>query len=328
MQKKICFLDQSKALDQMTANFFKLLFETVDATRFVEVPLEEAEYVLFSPFSPDHHAANPETIKILISGENMCPDFNACDYAISSEFLELGDRHLRMPVYSMFEAAKGLISRAPLSQIGLENKTNFCNFIYSNARWADPFREKFFHTLDNVSPVVSAGRFLQNDTRLSGNEHGTDWGVTKRKMVESFRFTIAIENSEHPGYVTEKITDALLCNTIPIYWGDPRVLEEFDTEAFIHLRDFTTLEDAVAEIQRIDADPSRMLNMMNAPVFSGGIDRTALHLNAAREFFEAIFDQPLANARRRPRHGWVQSMESKRRSDQTGFKRRLKRNRF
>jgi hypothetical protein len=322
MQKKIHFLDQD------TENFFKLVYGSIDSTRFVQVPLNEAEYLFFTPFTPEHHSAGPDTVKIFINGENLCPDFNACDYGTSSEYLDYDDRHLRMPNYAFYEAAKKLASRPKVSAEDLAKKTKFCNFIYSNSLLAHPIREQFFHDLNNVVPVVSAGRALRNDDSLAARSADTDWGAEKRNLVEQFRFTIAFENSEQQGYITEKLTDALLAHTIPIYWGDPRIAEDFNTDAFLHLRDYKTHAEAIAEIQRLDADPERMLAMMNAPIFDDGIDRAAQYVSEARDFLEAIFNQPLATARRRPRNGWVQWLEQKRRKDQKGIRRRLKRNRF
>jgi len=68
--------------------------------------------------------------------------------------------------------------------------------------------------------------------------------------------------------------------------------------------------------------------VLNAPVFRGGIDRAELYTTSARDFIEGIFAQPLAKARRRPRHGRAQWLEQKRRKDQTGIKRRISNNRF
>ena len=322
MQKKICFLDQD------TANYFKMLFGAIDTARFHQVPMTEAEYLFYSPFTPDHHAARPDTIKILITGENLCPDFNACDYGISGEYLELGDRHLRIPHYAAYEAAKNLASRPKINAVDLEQKNKFCNFIYSNGLLVHPIREQFFHDLNSIFPVVSAGRYLRNDHSLTAPDPDADWGLEKRNFVKQFRFTIAIENSEHQGYITEKITDAFLAHTVPIYWGDPRVLEEFNADAFLHLRDYPTHEAAIAEIQRLNADPKRLLALLNAPVFRGGIDRAELYTTSARDFIEGIFAQPLTKARRRPRHGRAQWLEQKRRKDQTGIKRRISNNRF
>lgn len=322
MLKKICFLDQD------TASYFELLFGSIDSSRFIQVPMAQADYLFYSPFTPDHHAAGPDTVKVLISGENLCPDFNACDYAITGEYIEYGDRHVRVPVYATYSASKNLAARPQLSFDDLEKKQKFCNYIYSNSQLAHPIREQFFHDLNSVVPVVSAGRSLRNDDTLASRDVDTDWGATKRRFVEQFRFTIAMENSEQPGYVTEKLTDALLAHTVPIYWGDPRIGEDFNLSAFIHLRDYKNHADAIAHIQRLDADKDRLLTILNAPVFLGGVDRPTLYMTAARDFIKYILDQPQKTARRRPRHGRTQWLEQKRRKDQKGIKRRLNPNRF
>jgi len=37
--------------------------------------------------------------KVLVIAENSFPDFNECDYAISPHYLNLDDRHCRIPFY-------------------------------------------------------------------------------------------------------------------------------------------------------------------------------------------------------------------------------------
>lgn len=292
-----------------------------------EVPLAEADYLFFSESTPDHHAAAPQVIKVFVTGENACPDFNATDYAISSEYMEYGDRHLRFPYYASEDAAKVLFKRPKLTLSDLKSKPGFCNFIYSNQRLADPIRDRFFHELNAVIPVVSAGRHLCNDNALANNDD-PDWGAAKRAFVKQFRFTIAFENSSHPGYTTEKLTHALLARTIPIYWGDPRVCDEFNPDAFVHLRDYSSTADAIATIKSLDSSPEQSLEILNANVFANDKDCVEAHLKNARFFIENIFSQPQKDARRRPRYGRVLMLEKKRRNDQMGWKRRLKRNRF
>lgn len=320
--KKICFLDED------TAKYFKHFFGGIESDRFVKVPMGEADYLFYSPFTPDHHAAKSDTVKIMITTENICPDFNACDYAISGEYLCFGDRHLRIPVYATYEDAKYLASRSRVNGDDILKKTKFCNFVYSNNLLAHPIREQFFHAMNSVIPVVSAGRFLRNDESLVARNSDVNWVKSKIEFLQQFRFTIAIENSEHPGYITEKLTDALLARTVPIYWGDPLVAEEFNPEAFFHLRNFSNHSIAIAEMQRLNMDSESLLDMLNAPVFTGKIDRVSNYLTAAKDFIEEIFARPIEIARRRPRHGWSQWLEQKRRKDQTGIKRRFNPNRI
>jgi len=59
-------------------------------------------------------------------------------------------------------------------------------------------------------------------------------GFEKQRLWKSM-FSICIENSSNKGYHTEKIIDAFLSKTIPIYWGCPN-LEElgYDPNGFIY----------------------------------------------------------------------------------------------
>jgi len=46
-------------------------------------------------------------------------------------------------------------------------------------------------------------------------------------------FHIAVENSRNRGYFTEKIVDAFLSKTIPLYWGCPNIGDFFDLDGII-----------------------------------------------------------------------------------------------
>ena len=42
------------------------------------------------------------------------------------------------------------------------------------------------------------------------------------------KFVLAFENSSSPGYCTEKLFHAKVAGAIPIYWGDPLVMNDFE----------------------------------------------------------------------------------------------------
>ncbi len=78
----------------------------------------------------------------------------------------------------------------------------------------------------------------------------------------SYRYTLAVENSAHPNYFTEKVLDALLAECLPFYWGCPNLEDHLDPRVFIRLpledppRSRRILEDAMARDEwgrRIDA---------------------------------------------------------------------------
>jgi hypothetical protein len=50
-----------------------------------------------------------------------------------------------------------------------------------------------------------------------------------------YMYSVAIENSNQNSYITEKIFDAILCWTVPVYLGAPNICEFLPEQAFISL---------------------------------------------------------------------------------------------
>ena len=46
---------------------------------------------------------------------------------------------------------------------------------------------------------------------------------------------MAYENSSYPYYSTEKLMDAFLVGSMPIYWGDPKIEQDWNPKAFINV---------------------------------------------------------------------------------------------
>jgi hypothetical protein len=73
-------------------------------------------------------------------------------------------------------------------------------------------------------------------------------GSEKKRLWESM-FTIAVENSSNRNYHTEKIIDAFLSKTFPIYWGCPN-LEElgYNPDGFIYCENEDQIIEAVNKL--------------------------------------------------------------------------------
>jgi len=191
----------------------------------------------------------------------------------------------------------------------LEHKQNkasfdnrkFCSFVYSNHKAAGE-RDRFFRLLSEYKKVDSGGRHLNN----SG-------GPVKDKTVflREHKFDISFENARYPGYTTEKIVDAFTAGAIPIYWGDPDISKTFNPEAFINCADYSSFEDVVSEVIRIDNDDVLYKKMTEAsplldcaPSFdtmSAGLD----------DFLAGILSQKPEDAYRRNRGFWGANYQRK-----------------
>lgn len=61
----------------------------------------------------------------------------------------------------------------------------------------------------------------------------------KRDVLPRYRFSLCYENiSDQPGWITEKLFDAMRADCVPIYLGAPNVTDYVDAEAFIDRRQF------------------------------------------------------------------------------------------
>ena len=66
-------------------------------------------------------------------------------------------------------------------------------------------------------------------------------GAAKSKfaVLSKARFCICYENARDiPGYLTEKLFDALFAGCVPIYWGEPNIQEIVPSNCFIDFRQF------------------------------------------------------------------------------------------
>lgn len=172
-----------------------------------------------------------DALKVFITYENSRPDMTKCDYALAFDYPEdvQNDHYCRMPLFSArsTEEVEQLFNQKGLREG--EEKTKFCNFIYSNDN--SPVRKKFFQKLSEYKHIDSPGKSMNNMERLGPSF------ADKLAFQTDCKFSIAFENTSFPGYTTEKIVDAMVANTIPIYWGNPKIERDFNTKSFISYYD-------------------------------------------------------------------------------------------
>jgi hypothetical protein len=81
---------------------------------------------------------------------------------------------------------------------------------------------------------------------------GFTWIETKAEGLDDYEFHVAIENHYAPNVWTEKLADAFLGFTVPIYFGCPNVYDYFPEESLIQIDIYDT-EGSIAKIKEIIA---------------------------------------------------------------------------
>lgn len=232
--------------------------------KYYEVEISEKPSILFySLFNADFTKFN--CVKVYVGGEPCIPDFNQCDYAISSTKIECGDRHCYYPFYFMDGLKNGL------SLEKSSKKFKFCNFIYSHsASRSGLLRNDFCKSLMKYKMVDCLGKVMHNkDDKRLGSRANSNWRKLKQEVLQEYKFTIAFENAVISGYTTEKILDPLQVNSVPIYYGNPDIADLVNPEAFINANDYEgKFDELVEKVKEIDENDNLYQKMISCPKYN------------------------------------------------------------
>lgn len=219
----------------------------------IEIDNENPDYLIFGDanFGQNNlNYNNKNCIKIFYTGENQRPEHYQAHYAISFDHRD-DERHYRLPLYVVYDYENqkhGVTSH--LNNIrtldGIQDK-GFCSFVVKNPGCEK--RNRFFHILNSYKPVVSAGPLFNNHPIVP--YEGSTFRP-KMDLLRNYKFNLCFENSSYPGYATEKLYEALVSNTVPIYWGSPTIECDFNPKAFLSWHTYQDDESFVRAIVEID----------------------------------------------------------------------------
>ena len=231
-------------------------------------------------------------VTIFWPGECIAPDLNMFDYAVTfTGNMTVGDRVVQMPPCKEFFASF-LTNDAPVSSLKeaeqlLKQKKAFCNFLYSNS-YAHPMRDRLFYKISEYKQVDSLGRHL-NNVKNQGTGYMGHW-KDATELKRNYKFSIACENAVFDGYTSEKMITSLQAHTIPIYFGDPSINDNFNPKAFINVADFSTLDECLEEIKKIDTSDELWMEKMCEPWWTQDqLENNALRMCTYIQFFRNIF---------------------------------------
>ena len=254
-------------------NFFRDLFEDIYGEALVTSP-QEADVLFYGPYGKQHTLYNPQDkIKIFVTGENERPNFNECTYSFTFDFEDYEGRNIRLPLWFLqldWYNKRGYVNPEfvlPLDKINDNEyirtpKTKFCVLVNNNLF---DNRVECVNKLRGYKPVDCYGKPFGN------------WffGESKKYQIFSnYKFSICFENSfaQTGGYYTEKLIHAKLSGTIPLYYADAKVKEDFNTDSFLNLNDYESMDHFAERVVEIDKDDAEYERIRSAPLFNKNPD--------------------------------------------------------
>jgi hypothetical protein len=110
--------------------------------------------------------------------------------------------------------------------------------------------------------IVDHVRELELDVDVMGR--GYKPFELKQDGLAPYRYSVVIENIREADHFTEKLVDAALCETVPIYWGCPNIQVYFNPEGIIICQSEADIKEALLHVTTQDYDARRAAIEENA----------------------------------------------------------------
>lgn len=217
---------------------------------------------LYHPMVGSPHYADISKVdckKIAFTGESydIVSTTPGCDAYIGfdqEQDMPKGVMALRFPLYAIYHQdyldRYGCGSYEELREKFQKDKTQKVSAVVSNP--SNGLRVSLIQYLVQNGLCDSGGRVCNNIGEVSD----------KLEFTSKYAVALAFENLPRKSYITEKIYEAFIVNSVPIYWGADDIELEFNPNSYI----------------RFDSTNQESVNQSMAGIFSLLSDKDRLHM--------------------------------------------------
>ena len=275
---------------------YELLKKILKKKYELEIKSNNPDYLIFDVFGCNNlNESFQKSIKIAFFTENEIPDLNTADYAIGQSHIFFLDRYFKRPYFHglLFPFNNTYLKIIRNKALKSHKRNKFCAAVISNNYFTDNFRLEFIEELNKYKQVDMGGRYKNNVGRIKN----------KIKFLSSYKFSIAMENTEGNGYLSEKIIQSFLSGTIPIYYGDYMVDEFINPKSLILIRGKNDMYEKIKYIKKIDNNDELYKKILRENIFIDNYYKEKIE-NERIEFLYHIFDQDRKKAKRIDNYHW------------------------
>jgi hypothetical protein len=121
--------------------------------------------------------------------------------------------------------------------------------------------------------------------------------IDKVKFLTDYKFSIAMENSEGDGYMSEKIIQSFMAGTIPIYYGDYMIDEFINPKSYILIRGEKDMKQKIEYIKKINEDENLYKKILRENLILDINIKKKIE-DQKQKFLINIFEQDINKAKR------------------------------
>lgn len=299
-KKRFCVYNSSSNNPDYKRNYYFLRVLPKDEWRYSTFRPQVSFFETHGPRECLERSTSP--VKIFCTGENVHSAVSPLasqyrDNCVEDAHLSLGfdyldhPHYMRFPLWLLYFFGPEPDRNEVASKVRQFNersftKESFCALVATHDKTG--IRSKLHDFFSVIGTIQCPGKFLHNDDDL-----GLKYGDDKAAYLEKFRFNLCPENDASPGYVTEKIFQALWSDCIPIYWGaernpEPEVL---NPDSFVFV-DPANPSDAIRLVRELENNPVAYAEFKSRPkLLPGAADWICSTLSEAKERILTLAEQ-------------------------------------
>jgi hypothetical protein len=258
-----------------TKKYFEMLLDPLEIEKKVFL------HSVFNqiPYEGDYKGENE--LHILYSGESWYNDIEKYDIKLIMEETDMSKGIINHPLFIMDSY---VYNYWPIYMNVREPKVKrkFCAFVVSNG--TNVIRNRFFEKLSMYKKVDSMGGALNNTGVYAPRNDEMKGDYSFYEFLSEYKFMICFENGSSANYLTEKLANAYLGNTIPIYWGASKVRDWLNTKSFLQLEESATegeMDKLIGKIIELDNNDDLYEEVYREPLMYSIHDE--LNINKIRE---------------------------------------------
>jgi hypothetical protein len=259
---------------------------------------ESADIAVIGNNNSDPSSIRPNELNILISIENM-PHWN--QYPHYSKYGDYSDPLIDIFIYNHKSSIENLHDGKIMIPVVLF-RMNYFITNYNQLKIPvsiPPMKRKFClmvnksglnnkigllqEKLDNIDKVDHISLYdkeIENVSCYNSPE--------LLKVFNQYRFIVCFENSYNSGYITEKIFNCLLADTIPIYSGSPIIHEYINPDCFINISENDDINEFVDKIREINSSSDQCIKYLSSPKISQKYLGSGINVEFKNHYKDAI----------------------------------------
>mmetsp|Transcript_17146 Transcript_17146/g.17377 ORF Transcript_17146/g.17377 Transcript_17146/m.17377 type:complete len:316 (-) Transcript_17146:485-1432(-) len=160
-------------------------------------------------------------------------------------------------------------------------KKRFLVYAASNCR---AHREIAFDALSQIGDVYQGGECWglkkeRSSVKLSTLRFDRDKGSNNNAlMYRNYRFALVMESTISERYISEKILNAFLSGTVPIWYGAPEIFDIFNRQAFVYYN-VSDPEPALNYIAYLESNTTAYDEVQGQPILAHGVETVAKYFS-------------------------------------------------